>query len=223
MIEKIEIDDRDSKAKAKSWLFGGQLAYGAELGIHAVVGGNYASHKVSTNRSIIFPGFAETASSSRNGDGYHLFGQVGYASQTAGITIEPFVGFARDHLKLDAVSETGGLAALDVASVSRNLTSAQLGFKLSAVANLGWAKLTPRTSIAWQHVMGDTTGRMTAGFQSGGIDYGISGAALARNAAKVGLDFDFDIGAAKVIAGYSGTIGGSASEHTAKLAFQLKF
>ena len=34
---------------------------------------------------------------------------------------------------------------------------------------------------------------------------------------------DFDIGAAKVIAGYTGTIGGSASKHTAKLAFQLKF
>ena len=34
---------------------------------------------------------------------------------------------------------------------------------------------------------------------------------------------DFDIGAAKVIAGYSGTIGGSASEHIAQIAFQLKF
>lgn len=121
------------------------------------------------------------------------------------------------------MSENGGFAALDIASVSRNLTTAQLGLKLSAVADLGLAKLTPRTSIAFQHVVGDTTGRTTNAFQSGGIDSGISGAALARNAAKVGLDLDFDIGAASVIAGYNGTIGGVASEHTAKVAFQLKF
>ncbi|WP_309601537.1 hypothetical protein [Sphingomonas sp.] len=223
VIDKIEIDDRDSRAKAKSWLFGGQLAYGADLGIHAVAGGNYAAHKVSTDRAIIFPGFAETASSSRKGNGYHLFGQLGYASMVSGVTIEPFVGLARSHLKLDALSENGGLAALDVASVSRNLTTAQLGFKLSAVADLGWAKLTPRSTIAWQRVMGDTTGRTTNAFQSGGVDFDITGAALAHNAAKVGLDMDLDFGAARVTAGYAGTIGGVASDHTAKLAFQLKF
>ncbi|MEO7814952.1 MAG: autotransporter domain-containing protein, partial [Sphingomicrobium sp.] len=225
VIDKLEINERDSKAKTKtkSWLFGGQVAYGAELGLHAVAGANYASHKVSTDRSIIFPGFAERASSSRKGNGYHLFAQVGVASQMSGITLEPFIGLSRDHLKLDAVSEDGGLAALDVRSASRRLTSAQVGLKLSAVANLGWATLTPRTSIAWQHVMGDRNGQMDAGFQAGGLDYSITGAALARDAAKVGLDLALDFGGATVIAGYNGSIGGDASQHTAKLAFQLHF
>ncbi len=223
VIDKLEVNERDSKAKAKSWLFGGRIAYGAQLGLQAVAGGNYASHKVSTDRSIIFPGFAETASSSRKGDGYHLFAQVGFASQMSGITLEPFVGLSRDRLKLDGLSENGGLAALDVRSASRSLTSAQVGLKLSAPANFGWGTLTPRTSIAWQHVMGDRNGQMDAGFQAGGLDYSITGAALARDAAKVGLDLALDFGGASVIAGYNGTIGGDASQHTAKLAFQLHF
>ena len=223
VIDRVEIDERASKAKSRSWLLGSQIAYGSGLGLRAVAGGNYASHKVSTDRAIAFPGFVETASSNRSGNGYHLFGEVGYASQSAGIMVEPFFGLARDHLKLNAASETGGRAALDVGSVARNLTTAQLGLKLSTVADLGWAKLTPRTSIAWQHVMGDVAGRMDAAFRSGGIGYSIDGAAMARNAARASVDFDLDFGGAKFIAGYSGTIGGVATQHTAKVAFELKF
>ena len=223
VIDKLKVEDRASHAKAKSWLFGGQLAYGADLGLHAVVGGNYAWHKVATNRAVLFPGLAESEASTRNGNGYHLFGQAGYASQMMGIVIEPFVGIARDHLRLNGVAEAGGIAALNVRSSSRGLTTTQLGLKLATTAHLGWGTFTPRTSIAWQHVMGDRNGRLDAGFQAGGTDYSILGTALARDAAKVGLDFDFDFGAAKVVAGYTGTLAGVATQHTAKVELQVKF
>ena len=223
VIDKIEVEDCTSKAKAKSWLFGGQLTYGANLGLHAVAGGNYASHKVTTDRSIAFPGFVDATSSSRNGNGYHLFGQLGYASQTAGITLEPFVGLARDRLKLDALSETGGLAALDIRAASRSLTTTQLGLKLASTANLGWANFTPRASVAWQHVMGERGGKMEAGFQAGGSDYAATGSVLSRDSAKVAVDLDLEFGRAKFVFGYSGLVGSVATHHTAKLGVQVRF
>ncbi len=223
MIDKIEVNARLSDAKVRSWLLGGQLAYGEDLGLRAFAGGHYAWHKVDTDRAIVFPGFAETASSDRDGRGYHLFAQVGFASVTKGITLEPFAGLQHDRVKLDSTQENGGLAALDVASTSHSLTTAQAGLKIATTANLGWAAFTPRASVAFQHLMGDRTGTMQAGFQSGGIDFDVTGATLARNSAKVGLDLDFDFGGAKLVAGYNGTIGGVSDEHTAKVALQVRF
>lgn len=223
MIDKVQIDARLSDAKVRSWLLGGQLAYGEDLGLRAVAGGHYAWHQVDTDRGIIFPGFAETASSDRDGRGYHLFAQVGHASVTHGITLEPFAGLQHDRVKLDSLQEDGGLAALDVSSSSHSLTTAQLGLKIATTANLGWAAFTPRASVAFQHLMGDRTGSMQAGFLSGGIDFDVAGATLARNSAKVGLDLDFDFGGAKLVAGYNGTIGGVSDEHTAKVALQVRF
>ncbi len=220
---EIDIRDRGSEAKVKSWLIGGQVAYGADLGLNAVIGANYASHNITTQRSITFPGFNETASSRRDGNGYHLFGQVGYATQVSGIMVVPFAGLSRDHLELDGGTENGGLAALNVTSASRHLTSTQVGVKLSSSANLGRATFTPRTSIAWQHVTGDTTSRADNAFRSAGANFTINGGALARDAAKLGVDLDLEFGAAKLVAGYSGTIGSSATEHTGKIAFQLRF
>ena len=204
-------------------MLGGQLSYGAATGPQALAGGNDDSSKVRTTRSISFPGFSDMTWSKREGRGYHLFGELGYAAAVNQVSVEPFVGLQRDHLTLDGVSEAGGLAALDVRSQSFDLTTTDVGVKFSTTANLGWAKFTPRATVGWQHVSGDRIGQMNAAFQTGGSDFAIAGSALPKDGAKVGVNLDFDLKGANIVASYAGVFGGNSAEHTAKIGVQIRF
>ena len=218
VLNTLEIGSRSSEAKSRSWVLGGQLSYGAATGPQALAGGNYDWSKVRTTRSISFPGFSDMTSSKREGRGYHLFGELGYAAAVNQVSVEPFVGLQRDHLTLDGVSEAGGLAALDVRSQSFDLTTTDVGVKFSTTANLGWAKFTPRATVGWQHVSGDRIGQMNAAFQTGGSDFAIAGSALPKDGAKVGVDLDFDLKGANIVASYAGVLGGNSAEQRPKSA-----
>lgn len=223
IADRLEIGSRSSEAKSRSWILGGQLSYGTATGPQALIGGNYDWHKVRTTRSINFPGFADTVTSRRDGRGYHLFGELGYAVVAKAITAEPFVGLQRDRLALDATSETGGMSALDVRSRTFGLTTTDIGLKLSTTANFGWARFTPRATVGWQHVTGGRVGHMIAGFHAGGSDFATAGAALSKDAAVAGMDLNFDLKGAKIVASYAGVLGGSSDQQTAKLGFQIRF
>jgi autotransporter-associated beta strand protein len=219
----LDIGSRSSRAKSTSWVLGGQLSYGAASGLQAVAGGNYEWHKVRTTRSISFPGFADMTTSTRDARGYHLFGELGYAAAVGAVTVTPFVGVQHDHLTLDKVAETGGLSALDVRGRSLDLTATDVGVKVSSTADLGWAKFTPRAILGWQHVSGDRVGEMSAGFVAGGPDFTIAGAALPKDGARVGVDLDFDLKGARIVASYAGVLGGNSAEQTAKVGVQIRF
>jgi fibronectin-binding autotransporter adhesin len=223
VLNTLEIDSRSSQAKSRSWVLGGQLSYGAASGVQAVAGGNYGWHKVHTTRSISFPGFADMTRSTRDGRGYHVFGELGYAAALDAVTVTPFVGVQHDHLTLDAVAEIGGLSALDVRGQSFDLTATDVGVKISTAADLGWAKFMPRATVGWQHVSGDRVGQMNAGFPAGGPDFAIAGSELPKNGAKVGVDLNFDLKGANIVASYAGVLGASSAEHTAKVGVQIRF
>jgi outer membrane autotransporter protein len=161
--------------------------------------------------------------STRDARGYHLFGELGYAAAVGAVTVTPFVGVQHDHLTLDRVAETGGLSALDVRGRSLDLTATDVGVKVSSTADLGWAKFTPRAILGWQHVSGDRVGEMSAGFQAGGPDFTIAGAALPKDGARVGVDLDLDLKGARIVASYAGVLGGNSAEQTAKVGVQIRF
>jgi len=152
-----------------------------------------------------------------------LFGELGYAAAVDAVTVTPFVGIQHDHLTLDSVEETGSLSALDVRGQSLDLTATDVGVKVSSTADLGWAKFTPRATVGWQHVSGDRVGEMKVGFETGGPDFTIAGAALPKDGAKVGVDLNFDLKGAKIVASYTGVLADNSAEHTAKVGVQIRF
>jgi outer membrane autotransporter protein len=113
---------------------------------------------VSTNRSIVFPGFSEVARARYNVGLAQVFGEVGYGVALGNIAAEPFAGLAYVHLHSGSFAESGGLAALSGANGDQDVGYSMLGARLATSWVLpNGPAVTPRVSAAWQHAFGDVT------------------------------------------------------------------
>src|ERR1019366_9383598 len=78
-------------------------------------------------RSIVFPGFVDTAIARYGATTAQIFGEVGYGVTFGQIAAEPFGELAFVHLGTDSFAETGGIAALTGSGRSDNIGYSTLG------------------------------------------------------------------------------------------------
>ncbi len=148
------------------------------------------------SRSIIFPGFADSAGSSYDATTTQVFGEVGYGIAFGAIATEPFVGLAYVDLRTGSFSEAGGSGA---AALTGSAGSSDVGYStLGARAATDWlvAKgmvLTPHASAAWQHAFGPVTPTAALAFETNGAPFTVSGVPLATDAALVQAGFDLHV------------------------------
>jgi outer membrane autotransporter protein len=188
-------------------------------------GAAFARHDIDTSRTIIFPGFFETARASYHGATSQVFGELGRGMAWGNVAVEPFAGLAWVHLETNGFGEAGGLAALNGASNSEGVGYSSLGvrFATSTMLSNGTAVI-PRASIAWQHAFGDVTPAAALAFQSTGAAFGITGVPLARDAALVETGVDFKVTPLMTVAiAYSGQLASDVQDHAVKGRFTLKF
>ncbi|HEY5127813.1 MAG TPA: autotransporter domain-containing protein [Bradyrhizobium sp.] len=151
-----------------------------------------------TRRSIIFPGFADSATARYAASTTQIFGEVGYGVALGSIAVEPFGGLAFVHLSALSFSETGGSSA-SIAGLSGSGSSDDIGYSTlgsrtatNYILSNGMV-LTPRLSAAWQHAFGSTpTAALT--FNSTGAPVTIAGVPLARDSVLLegGLDLQLN-------------------------------
>jgi outer membrane autotransporter protein len=188
-------------------------------------GGSLSFSTVATNRSIMFPGFADVETTRYRAVTDQAFGELGYGMQFANIAFEPFGGLTWVRVHTDGFAEFGGPAALLGSTATENVGYSSLGLRVATVYMLGnGMAVTPRALVAWQHAFGDVVPAASLAFAAGGTPFTISGVPIARDAAFVEAGFDMRI-APRVTLGiaYAGELATNAQDHSVKGTFMWKF
>src|SRR5262249_9860043 len=180
---------------------------------------------ISTNRTIIFPGFSDAASARYDATTAQVFGEIGYGIPLGNIAAEPFGGPAYVHLNPRGLAETGGIAALTGLSAKDDLGYSTLGARAATTWILANSMLlTPRVSVAWQRAFRTLTPTDFLEFQTAGVGFTIAGLPIVRNAALVESGLDLRI-APNVAVGvsYAGQLANSVRDHSVKGNFTWRF
>jgi len=222
----LSVDARSSSSGIDSYhvaLYGGgQLA-----GFNLRAGAAFAEHDISTARSILFPGFLDTAQSNYHGSTSQLFGEVGRGFAWHQVAVEPFAGVAAVHLETGGFKEFGGtgIAALSGSSAQEDVTYSSLGARIAGNILLASGMiLTPRAALSWQHAFGDVTPQSVLAFQSTGVAFDIHGVPLARDTALVEAGVDLHVTPRATLGLlYSGQLAQSVQDHSVKANLVWKF
>lgn len=179
------------------------------------------------SRSIIFPGFADSAASQYDATTAQVFGEVGYGIAFGPIAAEPFAGLAFVNLHTTSFNETGGGGA---AALSGSAGTNDVGYStLGARAATDWLLangmvLTPHASAAWQHAFGPITPTAALAFETNGAPFTVSGVPLATDAALVQAGFDLHVNT-RVTLGlyYFGELAGHVQDSAVQGNFRWRF
>lgn len=185
------------------------------------LGADYTRHALSTQRSVVFPGFSENLSSDHGGTTTQVFGEVGHRFDLGNaLAVEPFVGLAYVNVKTDAFAERGGIAALNVDGSSMAMTFSTLGAHFSE--NLG-NKTALRGMLGWKHAFGDVTPTSTNSFQ-GGQPFAVAGVPFAKDMAviELGIETEFQPNLSMSVS-YSGQFAEKLQDNSVALALNYKF
>lgn len=177
----FDVGARASSGAAESGhaaLYGGGQ-WGA-LGLR--FGGAYGWHEIETARTVAFTGFSDRLEASYDAATAQAFGEAAWRIDTGANTrFEPFANLAYVSLDTDALSETGGAAALSVASHQIDAPFLTLGLRADTAFLLGRSKARLTGSLGWQHVFGDDVPVSLMTFATGGDPFAIAGVPLAEN------------------------------------------
>lgn len=187
------------------------------------LGALYTRQNLSTQRSVLFPGFAETLSADYNADAAQAFGELGYTIDSGPVQFEPFGNLAYVHLHTDSFSESGGAAALSSDAQNSGITFTTLGLRSSTNFSVGGVPATACGSLGWRHAFGDTDTLSTFAF-AGGSDFTVAGNAVARDAMvlEAGMDLAFSPFFTWGLT-YSGDYAKAAINQTVKTTLSVRF
>jgi outer membrane autotransporter protein len=216
-VSDVNVPTRVSSADVESFHAAGYV--GARFGQWSLRGGAAAAwHEIDTVRSIVFPGFADTARASYDGTTVQAFGEIGYGFAFGRVALEPFAGLAWVRVETDGFTELGGAAALVGAGESIDVGYSTLGLRAAThVALPGGMVLIPRATVAWQHAFDEVTPAATLSFLATGTGFTVSGVPIARNSALVeaGLDLAVNRNATLGVS-YVGQLADGVQDHAVK-------
>jgi fibronectin-binding autotransporter adhesin len=218
----IDVAKRGSKADVNSWTLGGQMAL--RSGRARLTGGAaFAWHDIDTDRTIVFPGFADQTTSSQDGRTRTIYAEAAYEGSAGSVSVEPFLGVANQRVHVDGDVEQGGDAALIVDGTTLNSTMTELGVRVGGAAKAGSGNLYPTGTVAWQHLFGKRTGTMTAAFDIGSDPFDIRGAERSRNALRVNAGLGYRIQSLSIGLSYDGRLAGQDVDHGVRLTAAVNF
>ncbi|WP_166015796.1 MULTISPECIES: autotransporter domain-containing protein [Chelativorans] len=172
-----KVPDRNSSAASSNYHLG--LYGGAEWWRLALqLGASFTWHKTEVAREIVFPGFAETASSEFDGGTAQLYADLGYRFRPAGLPslqLQPFLGLAYANNKQGGYDEAGGYAALHGgADQSLGTGYGTLGLRAAQDFDLLDIQWTVHGSAAWRRAFSDAAPTATHHF-NGSRDFTVFG------------------------------------------------
>lgn len=214
---------RGSSGTRDSYEFG--IYGGADLGAAAVrIGVSHGWHRLDTKRQVTFPGFTDSLKGKQDAGTTQVFGELAYRIQLGAIPVEPFADMAYVRATTDRSAETGGPAALKVASADSDTGFATLGLRAAPSVSLGGAKFTVRSALGWRHAFGDVKPLSAMQFANGGDTFRIAGTPIARNAAALDAGIDVALASrARLGIAYGGQFGAGTSDQSVSANFSLSF
>ncbi|WGD30777.1 autotransporter domain-containing protein [Ancylobacter sp. WKF20] len=220
------VDDLNASSTVNSLLLG--LYAGTSYGkVKLRLGATYAFNDVSADRTIAFPGFAETANADYNGGTTQIFGEVGYGLIWNSLALEPYAGLAWVHLNTDSFTESGATSAgLTADSASQDVGYSTLGLRAATTVTLdNGTVLAPHGAIAWQYAFGDTTPTSQLALSAlPAASFTVSGLPLAENTALVEAGLDLVVNAStRIGAAYIGQFADTATVNAFQVNLVVRF
>ncbi len=219
---EFNVRDRHSSGTSDNYHVG--LYGGTQWGNLAFrTGAAYTWHDLSTSRSAVFPGYADSLKGGYNASTAQAFGELGYGVRAGNVAFEPFANLAYVSLRTDSFTERGAAAALSGASATTDATFTTLGLRASTAFAMGGINATARGMLGWRHAFGDVTPLAAMTFAGGSV-FTVGGVPIARNAAvgEAGLDFALTRAATFGVS-YGGQFGSGVSDQSVKANFNMKF
>lgn len=129
--------------------------------VDGTVGYGYADYR--TRRALAFGEMSRTASGKPHGGNLSLSLKSGLRVDTAGLSIEPSLGFDWYRLNRSAFTETGaGSAGLHVESSTLNLVLPSVGVRVSAEREASGMRFSPELSARYYYNAGDRAAKTQA-------------------------------------------------------------
>lgn len=185
------------------------------------LGASYTWHKLDTQRSVGFSGYADSLSAKYDGATAQVFGEVGQRFDVGnGMAVEPFAGLAYVNVKTDGFQERGGLAALTGSGGTLDSTFSTLGARFTAQLTADTAL---RGMLGWRHAFGDSTPTSTHNF-TGSLPFTVYGVPIAKNVGVIEAGVETRLRKdLKLSATYSGQFGSGLKDNGVKVSLDWKF
>lgn len=218
----VSVADRMSSGIVDSYTFG-TYAGGSWNAFSLKGGAAYGWNALSTSRSVAFTGFSDSLSASYNARTFQAYTEAAYTIDVGNARIEPFANLAYVNLNADGYTETGGAAALTVASNTVDAAFTTLGLRADTDVSLSGMDATLRGVVGWRHAFGGTpTSQMR--FASGGNAFTIAGVPLAQDTLVLDAGFDVNLtDSATLGLAYGGLFGSGVADHSANLSLNVRF
>jgi uncharacterized protein YhjY with autotransporter beta-barrel domain len=187
----------------------------------------YAYNQGTLNRSIVFPGFARSASGSPNANQFQSSVEAGYHYAMGERTVlTPLAGLQGIALFQDSFSESGaGAVNLQVRSQNNASARSILGAELSHGLAVGLpAPLLLTLRSGWGHDFADVNRNITASFE--GVPSAIfstHGAKAARDMGLVGFGASLTLKSVNLFLRYDGAVAGDYSMHTGTAGLRISY
>ncbi|WP_157070067.1 autotransporter outer membrane beta-barrel domain-containing protein [Aureimonas frigidaquae] len=216
----FDVAARGSTADTDSLLLG--LYGGAQWnGFRLSAGGTYGWHSVATQRSIAFPLFGDTLNADYDASTASAFAELAYALPVSIMLLEPFVGVTHVMVDTDAFAESGGDAALSVASGRENVTFSSLGARLRAP--LGRLAGEVYAEAAWNHAFGDSVPAAQLAFL-GGLPFEAQGTPVGEDSVSLKAGIAVDITRSlRFGVSYFGSLGDGVDRHGGMVDASYRF
>lgn len=189
---RFDVDGRASEGDSDNYhlaVYGGG-GWGA-LALRAGLAQTW--HDVDVSRTIVLTGLNDRTRSNGDATTTQLFAELGRPFALGAATIEPFGNLALVRVRTSAVTETGGPAALSVATGSDTVTLATLGLHGATSLPLGGAMVTARGTLGWRHAFGALTPTADVAF-AGQAPFSVAGVPVAANAFVADAALDIAVG-----------------------------
>ena len=217
----LSVPDRRSTATSRDYSAG---AYGAGdwQWLRLRFGASVTRHAIATRRQPSFAGLTDATSADYGATTGQVSGEIGHAFDLGGATVEPFVGLAQAYQWSEALSETGGPAALSSGAGTTSATIATLGVHASHQWLAGGVPVDAEATLAWQLAIADLP--TASNSFSGGSAFTVAGAPVAGDALvlKAGLTLHLSPSSTLGLA-YSGRFSGGAMAGAVSAKFSASF
>ncbi|WP_052129416.1 autotransporter-associated beta strand repeat-containing protein [Sphingomonas sp. 35-24ZXX] len=220
MTSKVSVDARGSRTEVEQT--GGGLYAGINSGgVSVGMGASVTGVDLTSVRNVALPGFAETNRGRGDGRAVQGFAELSYAIEAGGATYRPFASVAAGSFRLDALTETGGAAALSVRRQSYSSGSITLG--ADGVVRMGKVQLSG--TLAGRVQIGDRDPAARIALAAAPAQaFTIRGVQLDSFALATRLDATVKLGRnADLSIGYTGLIGKDTADHGARATLSVRF
>jgi outer membrane autotransporter protein len=198
---------------------------GLRQGAFGLQGGAvYSWNTLGSTRNVAFPGFAQSVTANYDAGTTQMFGEFNYRFLVDKTWLQAFAAFNYIHHETDAFQETGGAAALSVASNSDNVTFTTLGGRSVAVlGQLNDLTFVGRGTVGWRHAFGDVDPKIVASFV-GSLPFNVAGTPIATDAVvgEAALDMNYRANMTFGVA-WSGQFGNHADENQVRGQFTYRW